>query len=198
MKAQLAFGLVLVAVSLRAATNSTPDFKMLTRVEWGAKPPIAAMKTNLPVRITIHHTGTPQKPDRTLKEKLKALQTYSQRAERLTNGKTKPAWPDVPYHYYIDYKGDVAEGREVAFVGDTNTEYDTSGHVIVVLEGNFENEQPTDGQIVTLKKMILWLAERYKVPAEELGVHKDYAETLCPGKNLSKYMPKMRELLEKK
>lgn len=181
-----------------AVTNIPPGFKILTRAQWGAKPPVAEMKTNNPTRITIHHTATLQKPERTLKDKLRALQSFSQHEGKLGNGKAKPIWPDVPYHYYIDCKGAVAEGREINFVGDTNTEYDPTGHALVVLEGNFEEEQPSEAQLITLRKMIVWLGKRYNVPPEELGGHKDYAETLCPGKSLDKLLPKLRELLPAK
>src|SRR5689334_276631 len=152
MKILSGFGFVMIAllcaIPLRADTNSPapPELKILSRAEWGAKPPVSAMPSNFPVRITIHHTATLQKQERPLKDKLVALQIYSQREDKLANGKTKPVWPDVPYHFYIDCKGDVAEGRELAFTGDTNTEYDTAGHAIVVLEGNFEQEQPNENQ----------------------------------------------------
>lgn len=173
----------------RGVANPPADLKILARAEWGANPPAAEMKRHTPVRITIHHTATPQKPERSLKDKLQALQKFSQNPGVLGNGKAKPAWPDVPYHYYIAADGEVAEGREVEFVGDTNTEYDPTGHALVVLEGNFELEQPTETQLASLRKMIAWLAARFHVPAEKIGGHKDFASTLCPGKNLHKLIP---------
>src|SRR5688572_19180998 len=124
------------AVLPSASTNAPTDLNILTRAKWGANPPVAEMKRHTPMRITIHHTATPQKPERTLKDKMQALQKFSQNPGPLGNGKAKPAWPDVPYHYYIAANGEVAEGRDVNFVGDTNTEYDPTGHVLVVLEGN--------------------------------------------------------------
>jgi hypothetical protein len=169
--------------------NAPAGLKILSRAEWGANPPVAEMKRHTPGRITIHHTATPQKPERTLKDKLQALQKFSQHPGTLGNGKAKPAWPDVPYHYYLAANGEVAEGREVKFVGDTNTEYDPTGHVLVVLEGSFEEEQPTEAQLASLRKMIAWLTARFRVPMEKIGGHKDFADTLCPGKNLHKLIP---------
>jgi len=166
---------------------------MLARAKWGAKPPVTEMKQHTPTRITIHHTATPQKPERPLTDKMLALQKFSQNPGTLGNGKPKPAWPDVPYHYYIGANGEVAEGREVHFVGDTNTEYDPTGHALVVLEGNFESEQPTAAQLASLRKMISWLALRFRVPAEKIGGHKDFASTLCPGKNLQALLPELRQ-----
>lgn len=164
----------------------------LFRESWGANAPLAAMKTHRISRITIHHTATLQKPEQTLRDKMKALQEFSQHPGVLGNGKPKPAWPDVPYHFYIDCHGKIAEGRDVKFVGDTNTEYDPTGHALVVLEGNFEEEQPTDAQLAALRKMILWLAAWYHVAPEKIAGHKDYAQTACPGKNLYERLPELR------
>ena len=178
-----------------AGTNSPADLKILSRAEWGAKAPVSPMKAHKPARITIHHTATLQKPERALTEKMKALQEFSQHEGKLDNGKPKPAWPDVPYHYYVDCKGNVAEGRDVAFVGDTNTEYDPGGHVLIVLEGSFGKEQLAEAQLVALRKMILWVATRYSIPPEKIGGHKDFADTQCPGENLYKKLPEFRKLL---
>src|SRR5690349_7872975 len=117
----LAFALM--ASSCAASTNQVPpaDLKMVSRVDWGANTPVAAMKSHTPSRITIHHTATVQKLDRSLKDKMQALQKFSQNEGKLGNGKPKPAWPDVPYHFYIDCNGGIAEGRDVNAVGDTNT-----------------------------------------------------------------------------
>jgi hypothetical protein len=153
------------------------------------------MKTHKPSRITVHHTATLQKPDRTLQDKMQALQKFSQNEGKLGNGKSKPAWPDVPYHFYIDCHGGIAEGRDVNVVGDTNTEYDPTGHVLVVLEGNFEEEQVTDAQWATLVKTVSWLAARYQVTPADVQGHKDYAQTLCPGKRLEAKLPELRATL---
>lgn len=174
-----------------ASGRAPADLRILARAMWGAKPPVTEMKRHTPTRITIHHTATAQKPERPLAEKLQALQKFSQNAGTLGNGKPKLAWPDVPYHYYIAADGEVAEGREVNFVGDTNTEYDPTGHALVVLEGNFEEEQPTPAQLESLRKMVAWLAARYRVTPDRIGGHKDFASTLCPGNNLHQIIPEL-------
>ncbi len=152
------------------------------------------MKTHEIVRITIHHTAVKQNPERTLAQKLTSLQKFSQNPGTLGSGKSKPAWPDVPYHYYIDCHGNIGEGRELQYVGDTNTEYDPTGHALIVLEGNFEEEEPTAAQLAAVRQMIAWLAARFEVPAERIGGHKDFAGTLCPGKNLHALIPELRKV----
>ena len=179
----------------RTVTSSPADLKILSRADWSANPPVGVMKSHQPGRITIHHTAMLQNPERSLKDKLQALQDFSQHEGQLGNGKSKPAWPDVPYHFYIDCQGEVAEGRDVNFFGDTNTAYDPTGHVLVVLEGNFEEEPVTDAQWTTLTKLVTWLAARFQLRPADLQGHKDFASKACPGKQLHERLPKVRAVL---
>jgi N-acetyl-anhydromuramyl-L-alanine amidase AmpD len=78
-------------------------------------------------------------------------------------------------------------------VGDTNTDYDPAGHALVVFEGNFEKEQPTPAQMESLRALAAWLSAEYDLPASEIKGHSDYASTACPGANLKKALPKLRQ-----
>ncbi len=162
---------------------------MLTRAAWSANPPVAEMKSHKISRITIHHTATLQKPERSLADKMKSLQKFSQNPGTLGNGKAKLAWPDVPYHLYIDCHGEIAEGRDANFVGDTNTAYDPTGHLLVVLEGNFEEEFPKEAQLAALRNLLASKQSFYRIASGQIGSHKDFAETLCPGKHLHEMIP---------
>lgn len=172
-----------------------PGIEFLSRSEWGANDPVLQMQEHEPSRITIHHTATRQDTTRSLAEKLRALQEFSQSESTLADGRTKEMWADVPYHLYVDVEGAVGEARDLRFAGDSNTPYDPSGHVLVVFEGNFEEETLTPGQRRTLDLLIPHLAQRYDVPPERLATHKDFAETLCPGENLYAEIPRLKELL---
>jgi len=178
------------------ATEPPPDLRILSRADLGAKSPVAKMKRHEPSLITIHHPATLQMPDRPPTGKLQTLQKFSPSEGKLDNGKPKPAWPDVPYHFYIDCRGAVAEALDVNAVSDTNTEYDPTGHVLVALEGNFEKEQVTDAQWLTLRKMVSWLVARCHVVPANMQGHKDYAQLLCPAKDLQRRLGGLREMLE--
>lgn len=167
-------------VSLQTATRPP----MIEREGWGAAPPVLAMRAHRATKITVHHTGTPQRPDLSTVQKIKNLQLFSQREDKLAGGRTKPAWADVPYHYYIGVDGQIAVGRDDGFTGDTNTEYDPTGHLLVVVEGNFENETVTPAQWLALWKVVWWLAEREHIPSADIQSHKDFAKTDCPGHDL--------------
>lgn len=179
------------------ATVTAQKPEIISRSAWGAKAPVLEGKKHKIEYITIHHTATKQRKDVPIATKLRNLQAFSQRDDKLASSKVKPAWFDIPYHYYISVDGKIGEGREIDFAGDTNTEYDPTGHALIVLEGSFDTEEPTAGQIDSLKKMVAWLAEKYKISADKIKGHKDYAQTGCPGSNLEKMLPDLRKLVEK-
>ena len=173
-----------VALVLAPRAVDAAGLDILTRAEWGAKAPIARMTPQTPARITLHHPATRQKPATSTRAKLQALQAFSQSTGKLADGRAKKAWADVPYHYYVAANGEVAEGRGVGFVGDTNTGYDPTGHIAIVVEGNFETETPSPRQVAAIVDPVVLLASRPHLGPAAIGAHRDSASTACPGRNL--------------
>ena len=64
-----------------------------------------------------------------LRRRLKNIQTWCMGKDR--------NWTDIPYHYLIAPDGTVYEGRNVNTVGETNTEYDPTGHLLICFLGNY-------------------------------------------------------------
>ena len=164
---------------------------MLDREGWKAEPARPGMKAQKPAAIILHHTGVRQNPDVAFDAKLRGLQSYSQRPGNVSPTRTKPAWPDVPYHYYVDHAGRSAEGRDVRYAGDTNTRYDTAHYIQLVVEGDFEQETPAPEQMSTLRKMLVWLMLVWNIPPEKITVHRDHAPTSCPGRNFLAVLPEV-------
>ena len=191
-------GLALGACASRPRPAPAPvaDVPVVSRAEWGARDPVLPMREHRIERITIHHTAMRQDTARSLAAKLRGLQAFSQRDDSLADGRRKPAWADVPYHYYIAVDGSVGEARSWRYAGDTNTPYDPAGHLLVVVEGNFEDEQLTPPQRHALESLVPALARRFGVDGARLGGHKDYAATRCPGRNLMAELPRLRELID--
>lgn len=190
------FAGVLISCQRPATTPLIPEgITYLSREDWGANAPVLPMRSHKLTRLTIHHTGTNQMPDRSLVDKMRALQKFSQEDSPLADGRMKMAWADVPYHLYVDINGEVAEGRDINYAGDTNTTYDPAGHLLVVVEGNFEKEEITPAQMKTLDLLVPALAKRYKISADSLGGHKDFAQTSCPGNGLYAKLPHFQKLM---
>ncbi len=194
---------LLLALVLASCAGSRPDagdglpadLPFLSRAEWGAADPVGPMRRQVPDKITVHHTATTANPDRSNADKLRGLQAFSQRADTLGDGRPKVAWPDVPYHYYVAHDGTVVEARDVRFEGDTNTDYPLAGHVQVVVEGNFEETEPTAAQMESLTRLVVALARRWEISADALAGHGDRAvgQTACPGASLLRRLPDLRQ-----
>jgi hypothetical protein len=181
--------------AVREAPLVPTELRWVPRSAWGAHAPVLPMKEHRPTRLTIHHTGEPMSPGRTVAAKLRSLQQFSQRDDSLSDGRRKPAWADVPYHFYVGADGSVGEGREWRYVGDSNTPYDPTGHLLVVVEGNFERDTLTTAQRRTLAILIPALARRFHIPPERLAAHRDFASTACPGRRLYEQLPLYRVLM---
>lgn len=163
----------------KPATSALPAVSIIPRAEWKAAEP-KPFARHLPVRITVHHEGTKLLPADDAVRKIKGIQTWGMGPDR--------KWADVPYHYFIAPDGKIYEGRDVYTVGETNTEYNPSGHLLICCLGNYEEQEVPAEQLNSLIKMIAWSSKTYKIPVETLSTHRDNSkQTTCPGKNLYRY-----------
>jgi N-acetylmuramoyl-L-alanine amidase len=134
---------------------------------------------HVPNRITLHHQGETFTRGRDVREYLRSLQGWS----RSTRG-----WIDIPYHYIVDFEGNVYAGRDIDFAGDTNTPYDTAGHALIEVIGNYEDIEPNAAQLAAVARLMAMLAKKYNISPDTIVGHKDVAATTCPGKNLYRYL----------
>ena len=155
------------------------DLPVVTRQQWGWQPMNQKPARQHIEKITIHHGGVEFKDDQDVPTYLMNLQAWS-RAEK--------NWPDMPYHFMIDLQGNIYEGRPLQFPGDTNTDYDVNGHAQICVLGNYEEQIITPEQIDTVIALTAFLAAKYDVPLTAVKGHKDHTETLCPGKDLYRYL----------
>jgi hypothetical protein len=185
----------MIASLILSIALAVPAPDIVTREEWGANPPVIDLEPHEIVTITIHHTGTRQNEDRTLEDKLRGLQSFSQSEGRLASGKFKPKWADIPYHYYIGVSGRIGEGRPIELPGDTNTSYNPAGHALIVLEGSFPLDELRPAQKESLYELTAYLADKHDVPAYTIMGHNDWTpgETLCPGTTVTNLLPDLRQ-----
>lgn len=138
-------------------------------------------KPHVPQYITLHHSGgVAFLRDNDSRQYLQNLQAWSRKTRM---------WADVPYHYLIDHDGKVYEGRDVMLAGDTSTEYDPTGHALIVVLGNFEDAEPNPAQLAAVVNTMAMLARRFNIPPSRIAGHKSYSsQTACPGKSLNAYL----------
>jgi hypothetical protein len=179
-KATLSLMLVLlVACAPGKKTASLPDVTIVPRSGWNANEP-KPYKQHTPVRITVHHEGTKLEATDDAAKKIKAIQVWGMGKDR--------NWSDIPYHFLIAPDGTVYEGRAVTTAGETATEYDPSGHLLITCLGNLEVQEVPEPQLASLVKLIAYTSKKYGVPAETLTTHRDNStQTTCPGQYLYAY-----------
>ncbi|OBF89012.1 N-acetylmuramoyl-L-alanine amidase [Mycobacterium sp. 852002-51152_SCH6134967] len=94
-------------------------------------------------------------------------------------------WIDIAYHLSVDRNGNIYELRKPELVGDTATDYDPTGHFLVVCEGDFDKEPITEAQLNGAALALAWAAQRFDIPTDTLAGHRDAShDTSCPGANL--------------
>jgi len=89
-------------------------------------------------------------------------------------------WDGIGYNFYIRKDGTIYNCRGEEAIGAQVKGYNDVS-IGICLEGNFEIEEPKEIQIDSLDDLIYYLINKYEV--KEIKRHKDYGETLCPGKN---------------
>ena len=148
---------------------------------WGGTASDAAKaRRHTITHITLHHQGEPFKPGTDPQAYLRRLQAWS----RLEKG-----WLDIPYHYVIDLDGRIYGARDIAYAGDTNTEYDPKGHALIEVVGNFEEVEPNQQQLDAVVRLMAMLAAKHQVALDAIQSHRDYSDkTVCPGANLYRYV----------
>jgi hypothetical protein len=167
-------------ISNCSSVNTSEELSILPRSFWNANEP-KPYKVHIPEKITIHHEGVIFNPEKeSAATKLKRVQVWGMGTER--------NWSDIPYHFLIDFDGNILEGRNVFTQGETATEYNPEGHLLITCFGNFEEQEVTSKQYQSLVNLIVYSIKKFNIPADSIKGHKDFANTLCPGKNLHKYL----------
>ncbi len=123
-------------------------------------------------RITLHHSAGPSNLARNAPGQIRSYQ----RLHQTSNG-----WPDIAYHFLIDAAGNIYEGRDPLYRGDTGTNYDPTGHFLVCFDGDYGAAEPSEAQLAAAVDLFAWACQIYDVNPETLGGHRDFAATECPG-----------------
>ena len=177
----LAFSLLLAATTAFAQTLPEVERSIVPVAAWGGTPADPAQAHRQAItHITLHHQGEPFRPGTDPRQYLRNLQTWSRNTKH---------WLDIPYHYIIDLDGNIYEGRKIDYAGDTNTEYDPTGHALIEVVGNFEEVEPNQQQLDAVVRLMAMLAHKYDVPLDHIASHRDFStQTVCPGAKLYRYV----------
>ena len=153
---------------------SATGLEVICKEAWGAMAPAGEFNTHTIEQITIHHTAVVLEDNKLAPSRLRQHQQFHQNR----------GWPDLAYHFMIDAAGNVYEGRPIDAVGDTGTDYDPTGHLLICCEGNFDEQDLPSAQYEALVQMVAWGAAEFGVDPATVQGHRDVAATSCPGDRL--------------
>ena len=170
-----------------AAANAALPSGVLPRKNW-TRHGVAANNIN-PMngvrKITIHHEGWTPFTGTSL------AATYD-RIESIRQIHTRDrGWADIGYHFVIDRKGRVIEGRSLSYQGAHVSENNPHNLGIVLL-GNFDQQKPTADQIETLGRFTRQMVIAHNVPSHLVRTHREINPTICPGKHLQGHIDRLR------
>lgn len=162
----------------RPVAKPTPAL-LLCRDAWGARPPRPGGRPHTISRMTLHHSGVVLGDNTKAIARLHQHQHYHQES---------CGWIDIAYHVGVDRNGHIYELRTPTLAGDTATDYDTTGHFLVVCEGDFDKEPITEAQLHSTAMAFAWASQKFGVADRTVAGHRDFASTACPGANLYSHL----------
>lgn len=148
---------------------------MICREAWGAREASPGGARHTITRMTLHHTAAVLGDNRNAPGRLRQHQRLHQ---------DERGWVDIAYHVGVDRNGNIYELRSTDIAGDTATEYNPSGHFLVLCEGDFDQETVSEEQLQSAAMAFAWATQNFTVSADTLGGHRDFAATACPGADL--------------
>jgi hypothetical protein len=149
--------------------------QLLCRDAWGARPARTGGRPHSITRMTLHHEAVVLGDNRNAPGHFRQDQRYHQ---------DQLGWIDIAYHVGIDRNGNIYELRSPKIAGDSATNYDTTGHFLVLCEGDFDQEVVSEAQLHGAALAFAWAAQTFGIATSTLAGHRDLAQTSCPGANL--------------
>ena len=90
----------------------------------------------------------------------------------------------IGYHYFIDKKGVVTQGRADWEEGAHTKGYNTQS-IGICLAGNFDATKPVKAQETALRALLLQLMNKHGIADTDIVPHRKFANKTCYGRNLT-------------
>lgn len=171
------------------ASPGTVDVAIIKRTQWGAR---AARSSNMTAlkgqwsRITVHHSAeTSSDPEGGSFEDsantLRLIQKYHM-------DDPGHRWGDIGYHFAIDGAGRIFELRELGWQGAHAGGNNNQQNIGICMLGNLLKRPPTQAALKSLQLLLKQLRDKYRIPADRVAPHNEYATTQCPGPALTSWI----------
>ena len=184
-------------VTRKQADTDLPKPVIISRTEWGARPPTHDYSPHpYYIKLTLHHAaGFSADNIDEGKEQLRAIQDLHQFVR---------GWSDIGYHFVVDKAGNIYQGRPETVIGahvlDNNT-----GNIGVCVLGCYHppelycGDWLTDATTNSLVALYAWISGEYNYDPNVLRGHRDYPynDTSCPGNNVYEKLSWFRDEIER-
>jgi hypothetical protein len=157
------------------------DPTVLRKASWRETLPSGSFRSNVPVRMTLLHSGQPTSPGLDMEAYMKNLQQQH----------VQKGWGDLGAHYYISPGGAIAEGRSTFLQGrlENDQEFDRSGHVFITLLGDYDQQELDPLVKQKIADFFVWLSEQKTLSLESVKGLSDYMEnTTSPGRHVTEWL----------
>lgn len=169
---------------------------LLSRFGWNARKRNGRDVRHSPYHVTVHHTqGVMTFSEADTAAAVRGIQHYHM-VGRAREG--KEAFEDIGYHFLIDGSGRIIEGRHAEVLGAHAGE-SNDGNIGIALMGDFNKQDPTTEQTASLRRLVSFLAIKYKKDPMQKGFlegHRHFNHTDCPGKNLFAHLDELRRQID--
>lgn len=161
---------------------------VVKRSAWGAAP--AKLNKMSPVggpweKITVHHSDAigSFNFDGSAANSGAAVKRV-QRIHQVENG-----WADIGYHFLVDARGRVFEGRALQWQGaHAGNPSKNKRNIGVCVLGNFDKEHLSQAARDALSNLLDELRSSHKISVNAIYLHKEISNTECPGAHLSEWV----------
>ena len=111
--------------------------------------------------------------------------------ETIHEGHLAKGWLGIGYHFVIGNGNGMPDGaieptfrwrQQMHGAHAGIKEYNELG-IGICLVGNFQNTNPTEAQLASVKRLVRTLSLEYGIPSSRIVGHRDVKPTACPGSN---------------
>lgn len=190
-----------------AAIVATPEPKIYSRAQWGAKESLRRVKTPTYGEIHggfVHHTVNANNYTKAQVPKIiRGIYAFHTKSRR---------WNDIGYNFLVDKWGRIWEGRYGGVgrpvVGAHTQGYNSNSFAMSAI-GNYQVKKPSKAMLDAFGRLFAWKLSQHGVSAlsgkqkigkktfKAISGHRDAGKTSCPGKYLYAKLGTIRSLAAK-
>lgn len=188
-------------VPVEPVVRSTPLYgvtrpRILSCDQWKARDPKEPVDVldHRAYKIIVHHTAptNPQSEDVPLDALARGIQN---------DHMDRRGWIDSGHHFLVNRIGQIAEGRHRSLEALLNGKHmidaahcrDQNDKAIgIENQGNYMAATPPAAMLATLKTMCAFVCAQYGIDPSNIGGHRDFDDTQCPGDRLYALLPSLR------